>query len=177
MKRCVVALWKVAVCRYVCKAISSPTPTSSVDLQVERLPDGSVRVSWTLEESLISKGAKVAVNWGQGWVEVLDGKHFASSQGVVEGGSVHVRVTIGNYSRTQSAPIPPRPSPSPASPGGDDKETASSDIILLYATIFGTLLVACAVVIIIILVLKYVQMSRRRTDKGEGAPTSGWAGI
>jgi len=40
-----------------------------------------------------------------------------------------------------------------------------TDLGLLYGVIFGTLLIACAVLVVVILALKYIQMTRRDTDK------------
>ena len=38
---------------------------------------------------------------------------------------------------------------------------------LIYGVIFGALVVACTSVLVVILVLKYIQMSRRESDKGQ----------
>lgn len=41
-----------------------------------------------------------------------------------------------------------------------------TELGLLYGTIFATLVIACVIVVVAIMVLKYVQMTRRDTDKG-----------
>ena len=45
--------------------------------------------------------------------------------------------------------------------------TQGTDLGLLYGAIFATLIIACVIVVMAILVLKYVQMTRRDTDKGK----------
>lgn len=58
------------------------------------------------------------------------------------------------------------PSASPPTTTTTDVGDSTTDLGLLYGVIFGTLLIACAVLVVVILALKYVQMTRRDTDKG-----------
>ncbi len=139
---------------------------------MERLPDGSVRLTWTLGDVLKDENAKVSVDWGEGWVEVTGAMYVIFHEEAREADSVRLQVTIGDYSASVSTPLPPLlPSPTPEGQemeklNQDENDNSSTEVVLLYTTIFGTLLVACGIVVIVILVLKYVQMNRRNTDKG-----------
>ena len=42
----------------------------------------------------------------------------------------------------------------------------TEEVVLLYGAVFAVLLLACVVVVVVILLLKYVQITRRDTDKG-----------
>ena len=54
------------------------------------------------------------------------------------------------------------PTPTEATPTSQDAE----EVVVLYGTVFGVLLLVCVFVTVVILLLKCVQITRRDTDKG-----------
>lgn len=143
-----------------------PLHAVDIDIEVEH-QDSSVVLSWRLPAGVSNSETRVFVDWGEGWVEVTE-PHVISHQAVGQSDTIQVQVIIGEYNGSTSVSIPPTPTPT-LTPTESDSEDDSSltEVVLLYSTVFGILLVACAVIVIVILILKYIQISRRNTDKGE----------
>lgn len=152
--------------------LSPPPPPVEVDLQVERLSSSSVRLSWTLPAGMTPEEARVEVNLGDGFRPISSETHTLTDLDPSREYSLDLRLGQGAWQGSASSVIPAAPPTS----------SNSRELGLLYGVIIGTLVLACVVIVLFIVVLKYVQMNRRATDKGEeqsGArrgPGQGWGG-
>jgi hypothetical protein len=140
--------------------------------------DGALEVQWRLPPELSVSGerVKVEVNVTGEWVEVDSDTHTMSPS-AADGYTLHLRFSLHNWSGILSIPIgdvePPttiKTTPThtpikttPTSPV--DKSQSKEEAFLLYGAVFAVLLLACVVVVAVILVLKYIQITRRDTDK------------
>ena len=53
-----------------------------------------------------------------------------------------------------------------SSPGTTESDVSTEEQVLVYGTVIAVVLLACTLVVGVILLLKYIQISRRDTDKG-----------
>lgn len=158
--------------------------TVALNEGVHRLGNGSIQLDWHLPRELRdSRELVIEINLNGEWIPVrYDGstphiqahldKHFEHR--------VQFRLRLGKWVGFGDITIPAAPlSLSPTTSTSSDETVTSDDDLsdrklfqlnevgLIYGLIFGLLVVACSVVVITILVLKYIQMTRRDSDKGQ----------
>lgn len=75
-----------------------------------------------------------------------------------------IQFSLRDWNATLSIPIS-----SEVTPTSEDTPTSGGheEVVLVYVTVFSVLLLACVMVVVVILLLKYVQTTRRDTDKGQ----------
>ena len=141
---------------------------------VHRHGNGSVQLYWRLPRELQNNQQLVVeVNVNGEWVPVRYYDNIPHIQAHLDNDrQIKLRLRLGEWEGLAVLFIPALPGPSTT----DAPETASSEVGsefayfnevgLIYGVIFAVLVVACAVVMVIILVLKYIQMTRRDSDKG-----------
>ena len=161
----------------LCDNVHSPL---TVDLgeRVRRYDNGSIRLDWRLPRELRNDDLTIDIRVNdEDWVRVHHHDnvphlqtHFAD--GTVE--KVEFRFRLREWEGFAMLSIPARepstssgPAPTTTEEQGESGGSLLvSEVGVVYGVIFGLLVVACASVVIIILALKYIQMSRRETDKG-----------
>jgi hypothetical protein len=136
----------------------SSIPTVLNDVGVERLPNGTVKLTWTLPPEIRDSDLlTIDINLGEGWVPItaihLQFLHFEPREEY----TAQLRFRHVEWTGYQSVAIPRAP----------DSTTSPAETALIYSVIIGGVAVGCAILVLIILALKYIQSSRRNIDKGE----------
>ena len=144
--------------------------------RIDRYDNGSVQLYWRLPRELHNKQELVIEVYVNGeWVPVRYHDNIPHIQTHLEGDSeqqIQLRLRLFGWEGYAVILIPPLPEP----PTTVAQETSSSDagsevvyfndVGLIYGIVFAVLVMACATVLIVILILKYIQMTRRDSDKG-----------
>ena len=151
--------------------------------KVHRYDNGSIQLEWRLPRGLEKERElviHVRINNGD-WLTVSyhdSTPHIPTH--LEEGGvqKLEFRFRLFEWEGFATVMVPLSEPSSPPAPtastttteeeeGGASGLQLLSEVGLIYGVVFGLLVVACAVVVAVILGLKYVQMTRRDTDKGE----------
>ena len=136
--------------------VTTPNGQIDIDAQVQRLPNGSIVVRWSLPASLRDR-ATIEIRIGGGeWEPISSGAHLLAELDPSQSHEIELRVNNAQWQGSVNLMLPTGPTLT---------APESTDLGLLYGAIFATLLIACVIVVVAILVLKYVQMTRRDTDK------------
>ncbi len=142
--------------------------TVDVSAVVYRHENGSILLRWILPVTLRNQLQLVIdVDWGNGWVGVVSGDHLPV---VIENHKqefIKLRFTLNDWTGVAviTVPVVPTEITTTFEPAMTS-DLKSTDLALLYGVIFGALLVLCVLVLVVILSLKYVQFTRRESDKG-----------
>lgn len=130
--------------------------------EVHRFLNGTVLLTWQIPPGLQGDSVPtVEVNWGEGFVPVTPGLHSPANLDLEREYMVQLRLRHGEWEGSVYVPIP-LPDPE----GEGEGQSTRAEIAVLYSVIFGTILVSCSIVVFVILALKYVQRTRRDSDKG-----------
>ena len=140
---------------------------------VSRFPNGTISLTWRIPPGLQhSDSLSVEINWGEGFIPVTPGLHTPANLDPKQEHTVELRLRNGGWEGLLYVPIPLAAS----SEEETDEPASRAEVAVLYSVIFGTIIVSCFVLIIVILGLKYIQWSRRDSDKGrQGYGCGLWA--
>lgn len=144
-------------------------PTVDIKAAIRRFSNGTVLLTWQLPPIIQQSGHfSIEVKWGRGrgWIPVTPGLHSPAHFEPNMSYTIQLRFRKGNWEGLLTAPIPPAES-NVTEVQGPSSGGSTTEVALLYSVIIGSMLVACAVLVVIILSLKYVQWSRRDSDKGK----------
>ena len=132
-----------------------------------RLSNGTVQLTWQLPPEINGTDLlTVEINLGDGWVPIT-ASHLQVHVESKEGYTAKLRFHHAEWTGYLDVDIPPAPDA--------DTGTSPFEIALVHSVIFVGVALGCAILLVIMLALKYVQLSRRKNDKGEEAipsPTS-----
>ena len=153
-------------------------PVVDLNGHVTRFPNGSVLLTWQIPPELRdSPQLSVEVDWGEGFVPVTPGLHSPAHLDPTQEYTVQLRLRQGKWEGSLFVPVPAIATEEPTEEAGTEDPTPSrGEVAILYSVVFGTVIVACSILLFIILSLKYVQWSRRDSDKGEGGEREGGEG-
>ena len=132
----------------------------TVDLKanVTRFPNGTVHLTWTTPPGIQDRNLSIEVNWGEGWIPITPGLHSPVHFKPNQQYDVQLRLRHAEWAGVVSVVVPATP---PGDKGGD------SGSGLVYGVILVSTGIGCGILLVAVLTLKYIQLSRRETDKGE----------
>lgn len=132
----------------------------SIEASAVRLSNGTVQLTWQIPPEIRDSDLlTVEINWGEGWILITPNAHVPLHFEPKEQYDVQLRFRHADWMSVVDVVIPAAPN--------TDKDLSSSrtEVALVYSVTFGSIAVGCAILVAIILLLKYIQWSRRDSDK------------
>lgn len=127
-----------------------------------RLPNGTVQLTWHIPPEIRDSDLlTVEIDWGEGWVLITANARLPLHFEPKEEYNVRLRFRHAEWTGYLDVDIPPLVPETNSRP-------SQAEVALVYSAIFGGVAVGCAILVAVILLLKYIQWSRRESDKGEG---------
>ena len=133
-----------------------------LNAQVRRFLNGTISLTWQIPPGLQdSDTLTVEIDWGEGFIPVTPGLHSPANLDPQREHVVQLRLQEGEWAGSLYVPVP---LPEPGE--GEEEPASRAELALLYSVIFGSVILGCCILVVVILALKYVQWSRRDSDKG-----------
>lgn len=130
----------------------------SIEVHAARHSNGTVQLTWKIPPEIRDSDLlTIEINWGEEWVLITPNAHIPLP---LEQYDVQLRFRHANWTSVVDVVVPAAPD------SETDLNSSQTELALGYSVLFGGIVVACAILVVVILSLKYIQRSRRDSDKG-----------